>query len=389
MKKFVACLMACLMAVSVIGVQPEPVRADLPPETNVLELTTTASSLNLNVEVTLTLNLKGSVSAYELRGYLKFDPEVFYDPNLRDFPKDVYGYYESGSRECVFYKFNSNTGTSAGSSTLPSGKLCTISLQVKKAVNETEIGFEFARFVDSSGNVIRYANDTTRKLTNTKGKEIELAPATITGSSTVTVPVRFLKNPGFRSLTLKATYDSTRLAFAAVENADSKIRIGSTSAGTGVVTVDVLSGDGQTSEDYKGTAVVVNLIFRVVKPTNTGSNSSNSNGIQNPRYTNIDLSLENVRDKFDDTSDVTTESSFKTTGARVNVILSDAQLIGDVNGNNKIDLVDALYVIQYYNKERTLTSVEYAAADVNRDGQVNLVDALRILEYYNGKITYL
>ena len=49
-------------------------------------------------------------------------------------------------------------------------------------------------------------------------------------------------------------------------------------------------------------------------------------------------------------------------------------------------LVDALYVVQYYNKVRYFTYDQKTAADVNKNGTVDLVDALLIMQYYNGAI---
>ncbi len=61
-------------------------------------------------------------------------------------------------------------------------------------------------------------------------------------------------------------------------------------------------------------------------------------------------------------------------------------LLGDVNGNGTIDIVDALLVAQYY---VGLNPSGFIAtnADVNRDGSVTIVDALRIAQYYVGLIT--
>jgi hypothetical protein len=57
---------------------------------------------------------------------------------------------------------------------------------------------------------------------------------------------------------------------------------------------------------------------------------------------------------------------------------------GDVNGDNQITIVDALFVAQYTVGLRTLNSQQLAAADVNNDGQVTIVDALFIAQYTVG-----
>jgi hypothetical protein len=56
-------------------------------------------------------------------------------------------------------------------------------------------------------------------------------------------------------------------------------------------------------------------------------------------------------------------------------------LLGDVNGNGSVDIVDALLVAQYYvGLIQTLAVPQNA--DFNRDGNVNIVDALLIAQYY-------
>jgi hypothetical protein len=60
---------------------------------------------------------------------------------------------------------------------------------------------------------------------------------------------------------------------------------------------------------------------------------------------------------------------------------------GDVNGDGKIDSVDALIVNQYY---VGLTTLEYPiVADVNDDGSIDVVDALMIAQYSSGLLPEL
>ena len=61
-------------------------------------------------------------------------------------------------------------------------------------------------------------------------------------------------------------------------------------------------------------------------------------------------------------------------------------LLGDVNGDGNINLIDASYVLQSYNGVRDLTSDQIERADVNGSDTVTLVDAFRIMKYYNGAI---
>jgi aryl-phospho-beta-D-glucosidase BglC (GH1 family) len=63
-----------------------------------------------------------------------------------------------------------------------------------------------------------------------------------------------------------------------------------------------------------------------------------------------------------------------------------SSVLGDVNGDGSIDIVDALLVAQYY---VGLTPVAFitANADVTKDGAIDIVDALRSAQYYVGLIT--
>jgi hypothetical protein len=53
---------------------------------------------------------------------------------------------------------------------------------------------------------------------------------------------------------------------------------------------------------------------------------------------------------------------------------------GDVNGDGKVDIVDALFIAQYTVGSRTLSPNTLVFADVNGDGKVDIVDALFIAQ---------
>lgn len=60
--------------------------------------------------------------------------------------------------------------------------------------------------------------------------------------------------------------------------------------------------------------------------------------------------------------------------------------LGDVNGDGKINAIDARYVLQASSGARTFTDTERRLADVNGDGKVNAIDARRILQIASGAI---
>ncbi len=61
--------------------------------------------------------------------------------------------------------------------------------------------------------------------------------------------------------------------------------------------------------------------------------------------------------------------------------------LGDVNGDDKINAVDARWVLQASSGTRTLDNTQTDAADVNGDGKVNAVDARWILQIASGART--
>lgn len=61
--------------------------------------------------------------------------------------------------------------------------------------------------------------------------------------------------------------------------------------------------------------------------------------------------------------------------------------LGDVDDNGKINVSDAVLVLQAYVGKKELTDAQTAAADVDKNEKVNVSDAVKILQYYVGKIT--
>ena len=59
--------------------------------------------------------------------------------------------------------------------------------------------------------------------------------------------------------------------------------------------------------------------------------------------------------------------------------------LGDINGNNIIDIVDALLIAQCYVGLSSCPAP--LTGDTNCDGSINIVDALLIAQYYVGLIS--
>ena len=63
-------------------------------------------------------------------------------------------------------------------------------------------------------------------------------------------------------------------------------------------------------------------------------------------------------------------------------------LMGDVNNDGAVTLVDAILVLDYSNGVIGAEGLTLGMADVDGDGEVKLVDAILILDFSNGVLEY-
>ena len=61
-------------------------------------------------------------------------------------------------------------------------------------------------------------------------------------------------------------------------------------------------------------------------------------------------------------------------------------LMGDVNGDGKVNYLDAMLIAQYYVGDITAEDLDATVADVNGDGKINYLDAMLVAQYYVGDI---
>ena len=59
-------------------------------------------------------------------------------------------------------------------------------------------------------------------------------------------------------------------------------------------------------------------------------------------------------------------------------------ILGDVNGNNMVDIGDAVSIVNYLVGKPSATFIE-KAADTNKNNQVDIGDAVTIVNYLVGK----
>lgn len=204
----------------------------------------------------------------------------------------------------------------------------------------------------------------------TTSSSLALSSATVQGTDTVTVPIRIAQNDGFNALGLTMSYDTSLFTYDSLTIADSvssKISLDSTynDSANGQIKASFIALD-----DVTATGDFLYLKLKAKQAVTTSVTS------------NIGVTVTQVGNKK--------ESAMTGTGTTASVTLvpqsSTTQTLGDVNNDGVINLIDAVYILQYYNHVRDFTSAQLTAADVNKAGGVTLVDALMIMKYYNGEL---
>lgn len=74
------------------------------------------------------------------------------------------------------------------------------------------------------------------------------------------------------------------------------------------------------------------------------------------------------------------------------VVIKDSALLsrlGDVDGDGRIDIKDALMMMQHKNGSIILTEDQFVRADFDVDGEISAVEVMRLLQYINGKVSSL
>ena len=90
----------------------------------------------------------------------------------------------------------------------------------------------------------------------------------------------------------------------------------------------------------------------------------------------------------DDTAEIDEEAKLGT-GMIIKLIVNDTVkdddylvVKGDVDGNSRVALLDAVMVLNHYLENNELTGIWFEAGDMDSNGQVKLLDAVNILKVY-------
>lgn len=154
--------------------------------------------------------------------------------------------------------------------------------------------------------------------------------------------------------------------------------------------------DAQTYAEYK---VIPFVDISEIKP-----NADGTGGTMAPRYgtaaSDVAHTLETVLEDVESITVLdkngteiknletlcTPDMQFAVTFAngKTAIYVFASQTSGDLNGDDKINAVDARWVLQAASGVRELTDAQKAAADLNGDGKINAVDARWILQVASG-----
>ena len=273
--------------------------------------------------------------------------------------------YENSEYESFILLWNDEDG-------LPKDNvIVTINFTLKKSIDYTEISMYdiYGAWGEESQYAEYHVDD---KVTCPIGNNnLKIASGTSKGSygENIEVPLKLVTNVGgFSVLGLDVSYDPTVLEYQDTiidDKYKSVLELKSVYNDVDNKTIKIaLVG----ARDITDTGNFAKIVFKVKE-------SSDSQGV---KTTNIGLKATQITNVSGVSVPVTTTGSIISIGVALNV--------GDVTGDNVINLLDALWILQYYNGVRTFDDSAFKRADVNNSNRVDLVDALMIMKYYNGEI---
>ena len=251
--------------------------------------------------------------------------------------------------------------------------LITLNFKLKKSIAYTEITMYDIYALYGDENEMDGYNEyhvDDRLTCSIGGNNLKIASGTAKGSygEKIEVPLKIVENVGgFSVLGLEAFYDSSVLEYQDTiidDKYKSVLELKSIYNDVDNKTIKIALVGASNITD---TGNFAKIVFKV-----------KSSDTQVVKTTNIGLKATQVTNVSGVTVPITTTGSIISIGVALNV--------GDVTGDNVINLLDALWILQYYNGVRTFDDSAFKRADVNNSNKVDLVDALMIMKYYNGEI---
>lgn len=259
--------------------------------------------------------------------------------------------------------------------------IATVKFEVLKDAYSTKLYFDSLSVIADKFDVVDYYHSDEKWIdiftlsvvqTELERAKISLSGIPVRGSKDISIPINIKSNSGFNLLGLTIDYDASLFGYEGLDIDDalkSKISLDS---------VYEIPERGQIKasfialEDITDAGNFLNLKLKAKDGAAEGATS------------NVTVSITQVGNKG--------ETEMEGIGTSCKVTLTDSAgtetpVLGDVNLDKNIDLVDAVYILQHYNEVRVFTDAQKTTADVSKDGVVNLTDALIIMKYFNGEIS--
>lgn len=174
----------------------------------------------------------------------------------------------------------------------------------------------------------------------------------------------FYYSKGVGGYQLKIPYNKEQFEFVSGKTVAKATQFNANNMGDSVNIVAILSNDIATDKE-----TVFKLKFKAKKTAATGSYVVTSSG--------------------GELGNASTHESvpYDIKGGHIYV---SAIVKGDIDGNGKISITDAMRVFHYVSgRNRAFTDKNTAAADINGDGKVTITDAMKMFHYVSGRIKTL
>ena len=366
-------------------------------------------TVSLELRATAELEALGAFSSIE--AYLDYDTEKFKQVTTSDFipAQDWAVYWDVESNKV-------NISTTTDSAFSDGDVICTLKLTVKSAVNGSTTVEWKGDPVDPDKNIVITQSDNASRqaeaenvactVSNTVTEASRVFELSVPSSLTfytdtqgrekeIVVPIKIENGSIYCGFRFGFTYNTSLVTYTGYEL--------SSSAGAYVQSMtvsDVPNSGGLythnvalvSSKDINLAGEFIYLKFKTSSAVATGTAPTGGN-ITITLYDVVNASKAPMTFKLGGSTSTTTAGTAIETNISLNYTQRQVHY-GDVNGDDKINLIDALMIMQHYNGVRTLSSVEGAGevgsemerADVNGSGTVTLVDALLIMKKYNGEI---
>ena len=366
-------------------------------------------TVSLELRATAELEALGAFSSIE--AYLDYDTEKFKQVTTSDFTpaQDWAVYWDVESNKV-------NISTTTDSAFSDGDVICTLKLTVKSAVNGSTTVEWNGDSVDPDKNIVITQSDNA-------SRQAEAVNVTCTVSNTVTeasrvfelsvpssltfytdtqgrekeivVPIKIENGSIYCGFRFGFTYNTSLVTYTGYELSSSagayvqSMTVSDVPNSGGLYTHNVVLA---SSKDINLAGEFIYLKFKTSSAVATGTAPTGGN-ITITLYDVVNASKAPMTFKLGGSTSTTTAGTAIETNISLNYTQRQVHY-GDVNGDDKINLIDALMIMQHYNEVRTLSSVEGAGevgsemerADVNGSGTVTLVDALLIMKKYNGEI---